>query len=51
MVTTKVERLAVELSVESSCLVDGHSAVGVFDFGFRVGPGYVHLLMVVETIF
>jgi len=50
VVATKVERLAIALSVESGCFVHGHSADRVFGYGFRVFHGHVSLLVVVIAL-
>jgi len=50
VLTAKVVRLAIALSAESGCFVDGHSANRVFGYGFRVLHGRTPLLMLIVIL-
>jgi hypothetical protein len=41
VVAAKVKRLAIAFGLESGCFVHGHSADGVFGFGFRFVHGQI----------
>jgi hypothetical protein len=49
VVAAKIKRLSLAFGVQSSCLVHGHSADGVFGRGFRFFHGHVPFLVVVTV--